>query len=164
MSTKTFNPKDLDPSVLKAKANLEAIRIWDSSAGGRRTRSFQQLKCHCMLGASTEIHLQNNGYKDNPKKYMDLFDSEGVTVEVKTIDANYKSDNYIKVSVANTVKRCTEQKLNSIQSLNNGGSYDYGEKLMIWVLQNNMISFHSSYIWDQNMFIKDSLQINETMI
>ena len=134
-----FNAKDINPVSLRNRAENEAKQIWNSSYGKNiRGRTYKQLLADCMLGQAAEIHLLNCGYKDNPKKYMDVKEPDDTTVEVKVI--TNKSSRYVEVSVNNTLDRCAKKKL----------EYEFAKKIYMYTCDEKIPDYNLIGVYEWN--------------
>lgn len=133
-----FNAKDINPSALKDRAKGEADQIWNSPRGVIRGRTYEQLLADCMLGQAAEIHLLNCGYLDNPKKYMDVKEPDGTTVDVKVI--TNKSPRYVEVSIENTLKRAADKKL----------EYEFADKIYMYTCDEKTAEYNLVGIYEWN--------------
>ena len=151
MSIKTFNVKDIDPILLKERAKKECDQIWNNP-NSRRGRSYNKLLADCMQGHAAEIHLIKNGYKNNPKKYMDVFDLNDITVDVKAF--MNKSPAYSAVAIRNTLAREKDKKLQSINSTN---GFEYAEHIYIYLIDpiDGTYALEGIYLWDGKKFKKN---------
>lgn len=78
-----FNARDLDTSTLLSRAKEEAQAIFDNP-DTRRERSLKEIIETSLYGHAAELHLiEEYKFKDDPKPFKDLFDTEGNSVEVK---------------------------------------------------------------------------------
>lgn len=79
-----FNATILDQERLKARAYTEAQLIFDKEST-RRGRSLQEVRRDCLMGHAAELYLIDHcGFKDDPRPYKDVFDTEGAPAEIKT--------------------------------------------------------------------------------
>lgn len=78
-----FNARDLDTSTLLSRAKEEAQAIFDNPET-RRGRTLKKIIETSLYGHAAELHLiEEHEFKDDPKSFKDLFDTEGNAVEVK---------------------------------------------------------------------------------
>jgi len=142
-------------TLLKPRAVKEAYGIFNSHIDGKRDRTHEQILDDCIMGHCTELFFIKNGYKDNDQKYMDVFDRDSVTLELKTAKiienelwSSYQNEAYYNRTVRNTLTRCKQQKIKSIKSLANGGDYNYAERLGIYIFNGKTTNLHNIYDWD----------------
>lgn len=150
MSIKTFNASSIDPVALKKRAAEECDAIWKSSYDNKQGRTRDDLMIDCLKGHAAELHLLLCGYKDNPKKYMDVFDLEGDTVDVKVI-MNVNSA-YASTSIKNTLERARKKKLSSLTS----STYEFANKVYIYLIETDIAEYNLQgiYCWNGEKFIK----------
>lgn len=150
MSIETFNASSIDPIKLKERASIECNAIWQSSFDNKQGRSKSNLMIDCLKGHAAELHLLSCGYKDNPKKYMDVFDLEGDTIDVKAMmNLNYA---YTTASIKNTLERARKKKLSSLTS----STYEFANKIYIYLIETDIAEYNLQgiYCWDGKQFIK----------
>ena len=150
MSIETFNISSIDPIKLKERASIECDAIWESSFDNKQGRTKDDLMIDCLKGHAAELHLLSCGYKDNPKKYMDIFDREDDTIDVKAImNLNHK---YADTSIKNTLERARKKKLSSLTS----STYEFANKIDIYRIENNTGEYNLQgiYCWNGKQFIK----------
>ena len=146
-----FNAKDINPVSLRNRAENEAKQIWNSSYGKNiRGRTYKQLLADCMLGQAAEIHLLNCGYKDNPKKYMDVKEPDDTTVEVKVI--TNKSPRYVEVSVNNTLERCAKKKI----------EYEFAKKIYMYTCDEKIPDYNLVGIYEWNDSKKQFIDVQKS--
>jgi hypothetical protein len=150
MSIKTFNASSIDPVALKKRAAEECDAIWKSSYDNKQGRTKDDLMIDCLKGHAAELHLLSCGFKDNPKKYMDVFDFEGDTVDVKVI-MNVNST-YTSTSIKNTLERARKKKLSSLTS----STYEFANKVYIYLIETDIAEYNLQgiYCWNGKEFIK----------
>jgi len=149
-SIETFNVSSINPVKLKERAAAECDAIWKSSYDNKQGRTRDDLMIDCLKGHAAELHLLSCGYKDNPKKYMDVFDLEGDTVDVKAMmNINYE---YTRVSIKNTLERARKKKLSSLTS----STYEFANKVYIYLIETDIAEYNLQgiYCWNGEEFIK----------
>jgi hypothetical protein len=79
-----FNVKtDIDLDRLKQRAFAEAEHIYNREST-RRDRTLQEVRRNCLMGHAAELYLIDHcGFKDDPRPFKDVFDTEDLPVEVK---------------------------------------------------------------------------------
>ena len=102
---KEFNVRDLDATVLKERAEAEATEIY-SKDSTRKGRTLEEITLATMYGHAAEVWLLQNGFKDDTRKYKDLFEPDGTPIEVKVT----QTDRYIP----DVLNRCREAKATNI--------------------------------------------------
>lgn len=89
MISMEFNAKDLDPQLLLSRARAEATEIF-SRDSTRRGRSLENIIETSMYGLSAEVYLlEEHNFTDDTRKFKDLFDIEGNSVEIKVTEGDY---------------------------------------------------------------------------
>ena len=84
-----FNASQLDKDFYITRAKAEANEIF-SNENTRRGRSFQNILETTLYGHAAEVYLiQECGFKDDDRKYKDLFDTDGSSVEIKVTEGDY---------------------------------------------------------------------------
>jgi hypothetical protein len=84
-----FNAADLDASALLSRAKEESEQIF-AGTFTRRGRTLQKIIETSMYGHAAELYLiEKCQFEDDPRKYKDLFDTEGNPVEVKVTEGDY---------------------------------------------------------------------------
>jgi len=149
-SIKTFNIFSIDPVKLKERASIECDAIWESESDNKQGRTKDELMIDCLKGHAAELHLLSCGYKDNPKKYMDIFDREDDTVDVKAI--MNLSHKYVDISIKRTLERARKKKLSSLKS----STYEFANKIYIYLIENDTgeYNLHGIYCWNGKNFEK----------
>jgi len=139
MSIKTFNAaKDIDPVLLKQRAREEAIQI-HSKPSTRRNRSLAQIVEACMFGHATELWLIKNGFKDDTRKYKDLFLND-TPVEVKTV--GYPN------AVEFQLERCRKDKLQVFRQ--------YPDIVYMYIGNRKTLDYYLEgiYEWNGNKYVE----------
>ena len=73
-----FNASQLDKDFYLTRAKSEANEIF-SNESTRRGRSFQNILETTLYGHAAEVYLiQECGFKDDERKYKDVFDTQTV--------------------------------------------------------------------------------------
>lgn len=147
-SIKTFNIRDIDPFALKNRAKSECDQIWNST-NAKQGRSYNQVLANCMQGHAAELWLLKHNYKDNSKKYMDVIDSDNITIDVKAfMDLN---ENYTKVAIKNTMERSRKKKISSITSTN---GYEFADQIYLYLIdpKDGTYTLKDIYKWDGTNF------------
>lgn len=84
-----FNASQLDNDFYLDRAKAEANEIF-SKDSTRRGRSFQNILETTLYGHAAEAYLiQECGYQDDTRKYKDVIDTEGASVEIKVTEGDY---------------------------------------------------------------------------
>jgi hypothetical protein len=84
-----FNAKTLDAHTLLNRARTEAKEIY-SSESTRRGRSLDKIVEASLYGLSAEVYLiEEHSFVDDTRKYKDLYDTEGNSVEIKVTQGDY---------------------------------------------------------------------------
>lgn len=84
-----FNASQLDTNFYLTRAKTEANEIF-SNENTRRGRSFQNILETTLYGHAAEVYLiQECGFEDDERKYKDLFDINGSSVEIKVTEGDY---------------------------------------------------------------------------
>ena len=84
-----FNAIDLNAPMLLSRAKEESEQIF-AKESTRRGRSLQKIIETSLYGHAAELYLiEKCGIKDDTRKYKDLFDTEGNSVEVKVTEGDY---------------------------------------------------------------------------
>ena len=84
-----FNAADLDPNVYLQRANKEAEEIY-SKPSTRKNRTKAQILETVLYGHAAEVYLmQYHAFKDDERKYKDVFDKDGNSIEVKVTEGDY---------------------------------------------------------------------------
>ena len=85
----SFNVMDVDPGKLKRRCKDEAIGIFNDRKA-RRGRTLNEVMAQCMKGQLLELYLiENCGWTDDTRKYMDVIDPSGIPVDVKVTTYDY---------------------------------------------------------------------------
>ena len=142
-----FNAADLDASALLSRAKEESEQIFAKDAT-RRGRTLQKITETSIYGHVAELYLiEKCQFKDDPRKYKDLFDTEGNSVEVKVT----KGDYYVPY----VLDRATKAKLETWR----------GFPDILYVFIGNKVtadySLYGIYKWSENKFV---LQESPTMV
>ena len=137
-SLKQFNVRDLDAKALKERAEAEALQIY-SKDSTRQGRSLEEITLTTMYGHAAEVWLLQNGFKDDTRKYKDLIEPSGVSIEVKVTQ--------IEQFVPGVLNRCKEAKLQTFR--------DYPDRVYVYVndRQSPIYSLHGIFNWDGSAFI-----------
>ena len=89
MTNMKFNAAELNASMLLARAKEESEQMF-SKESTRRGRSLQKIIETALYGHAAELYLiEKCQFKDDPRKYKDVFDPEGNSVEVKVTEGDY---------------------------------------------------------------------------
>ena len=84
-----FNAADLNPNVYLQRANKEAEEIY-SKETTRKNRTKAQILETVLYGHAAEVYLmQYHNFKDDERKYKDVFDTKGNSIEVKVTEGEY---------------------------------------------------------------------------
>lgn len=135
---KEFNVHDLNATVLKARAESEALEIY-SKESTRKGRTLEEITLVAMYGHAAEVWLLQNGFKDDTRKYKDLFEPDGTPIEVKVT----QTDRYIP----DVLNRCREAKAQPFR--------DYPDRVYVYVndRKSPIYKLHGPYNWDGSEFI-----------
>ena len=139
MTNIKFNAADLDAATLYSRAKEESEQIF-AKESTRRGRSLQKIIETSLYGHAAELYLiEKCGFKDDPRKYKDLFDTEGNSVEVKVTEGDYY--------VPYVLDRAGKSKLCDWR--------DFSDILYIFI--GNKITadynLHGVYKWIENKFV-----------
>ena len=142
-----FNAADLDTSVLLSRAKEESEQMF-SKESTRRGRSLQKIIETALYGHAAELYLiEKCQFKDDPRKYKDLFDTEGNPVEVKVT----KGDYYVPY----VLDRATKAKQETWRGFPDILYVFIGDKITA------DYSLYGIYEWSENKFV---LQESPTMV
>lgn len=84
-----FNASQLDNNFYLDRAKAEANEIF-SNESTRRDRSFRNILETTLYGHAAEVFLiQECGFKDDARKYKDVIDTNGFSVEIKVTEGDY---------------------------------------------------------------------------
>jgi len=84
-----FNASQLDKDFYLTRAKSEADEIF-SNESTRRGRSFRNILETTLYGHAAEVYLiQECGFKDDTRKYKDVIDTNGSSVEIKVTEGDY---------------------------------------------------------------------------
>jgi hypothetical protein len=84
-----FNASQLDNDFYLDRAKAEANEIF-SNESTRRGRSFRNILETTLYGHAAEVFLiQERAFKDDPRKYKDVIDTNGFSVEIKVTEGDY---------------------------------------------------------------------------
>ena len=84
-----FNASQLDNDFYLDRAKAEANEIFLNEST-RRGRSFQNILETTLYGHAAEVYLiQECGFKDDGRKYKDVIDTNGFSVEIKVTEGDY---------------------------------------------------------------------------
>lgn len=135
---KEFNVRDVDAKILKERAEAEAIEI-HSKDSTRKDRTLEEITLATMYGHVAEVWLLQNGFKDDIRKYKDLFEPDGTAIEVKVT----QTDRYIP----DVLNRCREAKLQTFR--------DYPDRVYVYVndRQSPIYKLHGPFNWSGSEFI-----------
>ena len=137
-----FNAIDLDKHFLKRRAFMEAFEIWSKPAR-RYDRSIEQIRETVLYGQAAEVYLiYHHGFIDDPRPYKDLFNRNGVSVEVKVTEGAY----YVPF----VIKRCEAAALQKFRK--------YSEILYIFIGDKSSLEYnlYGIYNWNGTNFIKET--------
>lgn len=134
-----FNAADLNASTLLSRAKEEAEQIF-AKESTRRGRTLQKIIETSMYGHAAELYLiEKCQFRDDPRKYKDLFDTEENSVEVKVTEGDYY--------VPYVLDRATKAKLETWR----------GFPDILYVFIGNKVtadySLHGIYKWSENKFV-----------
>jgi hypothetical protein len=142
-----FNAADLDTSVLLSRAKEESEQMF-SKESTRRGRSLQKIIETALYGHAAELYLiEKCQFKDDPRKYKDLFDTEGNPVEVKVTEGDYY--------VPYVLDRATKAKSEEWRGFPDILYVFIGDKITA------DYSLYGIYKWSENKFV---LQKSPTMV
>lgn len=136
--TETFNVRsDIDPQALKSRALAEAKEIF-SKESTRRDRTLQEITAACMFGHASEIHMiESGGYKDDTRKYKDLYTPTGdKQAEVKTVG--------YPAAVKLEIERCNDRKQEAWRN--------FPDYVFMWIgnRKTGDYYFEGLYVWNKN--------------
>lgn len=96
-----FIASDLDQQFLKNRAKKEAEGIYyGGSPETIRGRSLMQIFVTCLYGQAAEVYLlQFENFTDDERKFKDVFDTNGESVEVKVTAAEWKVRSVLKRAI-----------------------------------------------------------------
>ena len=84
-----FNASQLDNDFYLDRAKAEANEIFLNEST-LRGRSFQNILETTLYGHAAEVYLiQECGFKDDGRKYKDVIDTDGSSVEIKVTEGDY---------------------------------------------------------------------------
>ena len=79
-----FNAQDLDQNAITERSKAEALLIQSGTVASHRNRSLEELTETCKYGhAAEQFLIEKLGFTDDKRRYKDLFDTDGNSVEVK---------------------------------------------------------------------------------
>jgi hypothetical protein len=142
-----FNAADLDPELYLKRASKEAEEIF-SKDSTRRNRTKVQILETVLYGHAAEVYLmQYHNFKDDERKYKDVFDTEGNSIEVKVTEGEYY--------VEHVLGRAIEDKKQPWRKFSN----------ILYIFIGNKTTadyhLHGIYKWNNEKFV---LQTTETMV
>ncbi len=79
-----FNLEELNQEAIYERAKAESLLIQSGTVASHRNRSLNELISTCTYGQAAEQFLiQYCGFTDDPRRYKDVFNTSGESVEVK---------------------------------------------------------------------------------
>lgn len=142
-----FNAGDLDANFYLKRANKEAEEIY-SKPSTRKNRTKAQILETVLYGHAAEVYLiLNHNFKDDERKYKDIFDKENNSVEVKVTEGEYY--------VPYVLDRAIEAKQKKWMK--------FSDILYIFIGNKTTADYHlhGIYKWNGEKFV---LQMTETMV
>ncbi|HCY82036.1 MAG TPA: hypothetical protein DHV22_10760 [Xanthomarina gelatinilytica] len=142
-----FNASDLNPELFLKRANKEAEEIF-SKESTRRNRTKAEILETVLYGHAAEVYLiEYHNFKDDERKYKDVFDTEGNSIEVKVTEGEY----YVK----HVLDRAIEDKKQSWRK--------FSDILYIFIGNKTTADYHlhGIYKWNGEKFV---LQMTESMV
>ena len=134
-----FNAADLDAPTLLSRAKEESEQIF-AKESTRRGRTLQKIIETSMYGHAAELYLiEKCQFKDDPRKYKDLFDTEGNPVEVKVTEGDYY--------VPYVLDRATKAKSEAWRGFPDILYVFIGDKITV------DYSLYGIYKWCENQFV-----------
>lgn len=130
-----FNINDLNQKDLEKSARDEAELIY-SKDSTRRNRTFKEVYETTLYGKAAEQYLiEKHKYKDDPRVYKDVIDTNNVATEVKVT----QTEGYVPY----VLKRANEAARQSWRN--------YPEKLLVFISSKNEndYTFYKSYFWNK---------------
>ena len=142
-----FNAADLNPKLYLERADKEANEIF-SKESTRKGRTKAQILETVLYGHAAEVFLMEYyDFKDDDRKYKDLFDKEGNSIEVKVTEGDYY--------VPYVLKRAVEAKQKKWMKFSN----------ILYIFIGNKTTadyfLHGIYKWDNKKFV---LQKTKNMV
>ena len=129
---------DIDLARLKERAFAEALLIFnkESTCHGR---TLQQVRADCLTGQAAELYLIDYcGFKNDPRPYKDVLDTEDAPVEVKVTRK--------KENVKHVLRRANADALELYKK--------YPKILYIFVVTGyNDYKLHGIYNWNGKEFV-----------
>lgn len=130
-----FNIKDLNQKDLEKSARDEATLIYGKEST-RRNRTFKEIYETTLYGKAAEQYLiEKHNYKDDPRIYKDVIDTNNIATEVKVTQTEAYVPYVLKR--ANVAAREAWRK--------------YPEKLLVFISSKNEsdYTFYKSYMWNK---------------
>ena len=139
-----FNASDLSPELFLKRANKEAEEIY-SKPSTRKNRTKAQILETVLYGHAAEVYLiEYHNFKDDERKYKDVFDTEGNSIEVKVTEGEYY--------VEHVLDRAVEDKKQPWRKFSNILYIFIGDKITA------DYSLHGIYKWNNEKFVLQSPQ------
>jgi len=133
-----FNAKELHKEFYLSRGRREATEI-SSKDSTRRDRTFENVLETTLYGHAAEVYLiQECGYTDDDRKYKDVIDPEGNSVEIKVTEGDYY--------VPHVLERAEKAKLETWRG--------YPDILYVFIGNKKTAeySLHGKYYWDGQKF------------
>ena len=87
----SFDSNDLNQNEIYKRSLSETKLILSGTVASHRNRSESEIISTCMYGQAAEQYLiEVFGFTDDPRRYKDLFNDKGESVEVKVTSELYK--------------------------------------------------------------------------
>ena len=141
-----FNASDLNPELFLKRANKEAEEIFSKET--RRNRTKAEILETVLYGHAAEVYLiEYHNFKDDERKYKDVFDTEGNSIEVKVTEGEY----YVK----HVLDRAIEDKKQPWRK--------FSDILYIFIGNKTTADYHlhGIYKWNGEKFV---LQMTESVV
>jgi len=141
-----FNATELNREFYLNRAENEASEIY-SKDSTRRNRTFQNILETTLYGHAAEAYLiQECGYSDDDRKYKDLIDIKGRSVEIKVTEGEYY--------VPYVLKRAEKAKLQTWRG--------YPDILYVFIGNRKTADYELNgvYKWNNERFVLQSNEIS----
>lgn len=135
----TFDIRDIDQDLLKSRAKAETDRVWKPY----QNRSRKDAYISCLQGHVAEIHVISQGYKDDPRPFLDQINLEGDTIDNKVLDCTDKPQAWLDSGIRRILNDMTEKKLKYGDGVAN--------QIYFWVIRNRYTcKLYRIFKWSNN--------------
>ena len=133
---------DLNKDLLKQRAYAEASEIF-SKESTRHDRSIEEIRETVLYGQAAEVYLmQYHNFTDDSRPYKDVFNSDGIPVEVKVTEGEYYVPYVIQRCEVSAIEKWRQYPKIVYVFIGNKSSLEY--------------NLHGVYNWNGTNFIKET--------